>query len=383
MVARMRDILKFSAAVLVVLPTLFVGAEGSADEDAAVCQAQVEALGDTPDRDAAVAALMDGFDFGCFGGSGCTSHLCVAVTKFESIDDEDELRRETAVVVGLVQDFALSLPQLEALAPMRTEFQRWSILGALVLEQREDEIPRLLGTTDNIWVISNGRLFGGRPPHVPPEEVDLFAMVEEGCAVAGPACRTNFDVASDAATAVNLQRRIVARLSLPGRVELAERTRRADARWSAYFSSARSQLPWELLLNSALYDADREPLAIKGPPTSQWIVMHPSLGVAYTTNRSDDIDQAIVLELVGYYRWRWGGENKAEIRRPFGGSLVLSFDGRDDPAIGAMVHLPRNWSLGGTIDRDENFSLLLSLDVVKFIQSNEQVRRVLTGDSLF
>jgi hypothetical protein len=381
MTGRLIDALRAMAILGCALATL-VAAEAAAD-DAELCQVVLGELGDAPDADAAIETFMNGLDFGCFGGDGCTTALCAAVARFEELVEPDELRRETVVVAGLVQDFAMAVPRDDALAPMHAEFQRWRPLGPLVLEQREAEIPALVGSTDNIWVVSDGKLFRGRPAGSPPAEIDLLAIIDAGCAVPGPACRAGFDLAADAATAVNLQRRIVARLSLPERVELADKARRADARWGAYFRSGRSQLPWELLLNSRLHERDRDALTIDGPPNAQWILLHPSLGATYTANRDDDIQQAIVLELVGYYAWRWGSEDEAEVRRPLGGSLVLSFDGDDDPALGAMIHLPRNWSIGGTIDRDENVSVLLSLDVAKLIQSNDQVRRVLTGGSAF
>ncbi len=349
-------------------------------EDVEICRGIDQDLGPAPDADAAIAAFMDGLDFGCFGQTGCATTLCAAVASFEAIDDEATLRQETGAVAEQVDDVAMSLPEVAALAPLRETFIRWRILGQLVLDGREDEIPALIGTNDNIWGVVDGKLFAGRPANAPPAEIDLFALIDDACVEPGPACRAGFELAGNAAAAVNLQRRIVARLSLAERVDIAERSRRADARWSSFFGAARSQLPWELLINSRLYDAERDPLAIEGPPSAQWIVLHPSVGVGY---READFNQALVLELVGYYRWEWGGENKDRVSWPFGGSLVLSFDGDDDPAFGAMLHLPRNWSLGATIDRDENVSFLLSVDLAKLFQSDTQVRRVMTGGSLF
>ena len=306
-----RTLRLWTIALLIALAPQIGLAQPAIAEDVEICRGIDQDLGPAPDADAAIAAFMDGLDFGCFGQTGCATTLCAAVASFEAIDDEATLRQETAAVAEQVDDFAMSLPEVAAptttLAPLRETFTRWRILGPLVLDGREDDIPALIGTSDNIWVVADGKLFAGRPASAPPAEIDLFALIDDACVVPGPACRAGFELAGDAATAVNLQRRIVARLSLAERVDLAERSRRADARWSSFFGAARSQLPWELLINSRLYDAERDPLAIEGPPSAQWIVMYPSVGVGY---READFEQALVLELVGYYRWEWGGENK-------------------------------------------------------------------------
>ena len=62
--------------------------------------------------------------------------------------------------------------------------------------------------------------------------------------------------------------------------------------------------------------------------------------------------------------------------------LLLQRAPDDDPALGALLHLPRDPWLGATIDRDQTVAFLLSVDLFKLFQSDAQIRRAMTGTLL-
>lgn len=71
----------------------------------------------------------------------------------------------------------------------------------------------------------------------------------------------------------------------------------------------------------------------------------------------------------------WRGAPGFLDRFPLGGSLLMGFDGDDDPGLGLVAHLPRNWSIGAMIDRGGAVTALVSVDVAKFFTDAEAQQR--------
>ena len=95
-----------------------------------------------------------------------------------------------------------------------------------------------------------------------------------------------------------------------------------------------------------------------------------------------DLEEALVLELVGFYRWRWGGDDEATMKKPFGASLIATWTGPSDLGYGVMIHLPKNWSLGVTrreIAGIDETTYLLSVDLGKFLVDERRLREDLIG----
>ena len=140
-----------------------------------------------------------------------------------------------------------------------------------------------------------------------------------------------------------------------------------DARWRSYFADARSQYPWELFVNSWRYEETvRNREGISGPPAWQWIVLHPDVGLQYVDSAAagDRFKPALVLELIGYNRWTWGGDNRP--RNAWGASLVRTYaDTASVPSGGWGIAIHRHSKYTLTLNRLEGKTgVLFSIDLV-------------------
>ena len=73
-----------------------------------------------------------------------------------------------------------------------------------------------------------------------------------------------------------------------------------DRKWTAYFDDARLQFPWELALNGYLYkQSARKVGGFADPPSHQWIVLHPTVGLEYVRGAQSGsrFEPALVLEV--------------------------------------------------------------------------------------
>jgi hypothetical protein len=122
------------------------------------------------------------------------------------------------------------------------------------------------------------------------------------------------------------------------------------ARWEAYHfggGQGRAQLPWELLLNNAIYEqhlkqVDPAQLRWPEPPKGAVVLLHPSVGLNLKTVEGASSPLVGVVELLGYSRWKYDSKTQARSGE-WGASLVASYQSRDDAAdwgYGALVRLP-------------------------------------------
>lgn len=171
-----------------------------------------------------------------------------------------------------------------------------------------------------------------------------------------------------------------------GHIELIEK------RWQSYFDSSRVQFPWELALNSALFDRELERRrtdrnnpqgpGLAGPPSDQVIFLHPSVGLRAANTADRKLDQVVVLELAGYYRWTWRGANADGLA---GGSLIATWangGSEQRKGYGFMVHMPRNYSIGLVQERGngaKRVALVVSIDLGKLIQDPTAQKKKLLG----
>lgn len=114
----------------------------------------------------------------------------------------------------------------------------------------------------------------------------------------------------------------------------------ARLRWEVYMREGMSQFPWEAAFNSWTIGADD----IQFPPLRQWILLHPELGVAVSTNRLQEMTakESLSIELLGHLWYRWKNVEKPEAGlRWWGLSAVAAL--RDDlrPGIGLLAHYGR------------------------------------------
>lgn len=119
----------------------------------------------------------------------------------------------------------------------------------------------------------------------------------------------------------------------------------AQARWEIYLREGMSQFPWEAAFNSAMIGADN----IQYPPTRQWILMHPELGVEISTRSLKEVTakESLAVELFGHVWYRWRDLDKPERGlRWWGLSAAASLRGDLRPGIGFILHYGRFVTLG-------------------------------------
>jgi len=144
--------------------------------------------------------------------------------------------------------------------------------------------------------------------------------------------------------------------------------RDANVRWDNYMKNGYSQLPWEALLNGAVLN-----FHAFDPPDKQWIIVHPSLGLEFSTAafKTTEFQEALNLEILGFIAY-FGEQGKNFM----GASASIMM--RDDlgPGIGPVVHFAKNMSLGvAWHDTNDNDKLddppfvFMTVDLFRFLDT--------------
>jgi len=139
-----------------------------------------------------------------------------------------------------------------------------------------------------------------------------------------------------------------------------------EKQWDHYFNDARAQFIWELGFNAWRYKENNEGKeGLLSPPSYQWILLHPSVGLEYVgTKAGDRFRETVVLEGVGINTWTW---NDSKMKRPLGISVIGVYGDRSSVpqfGYGALFHYDNNLSLGVT-RRGSETGVILSLDLAK------------------
>jgi len=201
--------------------------------------------------------------------------------------------------------------------------------------------------------------------------VNLNAVLVKECAAGTPEAQCSEALRRAADVLIHtLQFQIVTTSLLNDqRAAFAQYMGELKGRWDSYFDKGRFQYPWELLINSKRYDRGGGGFA--QPPDDQWILLHPSVGYRYLNGSGKKLEQTLLLEVAGYYRWEWAGAEATKLR---GGSLVVSWADTATEfrrGIGFLVHMPKNYSLGLVQERGASghkIALVMSLDLGKVVQ---------------
>jgi len=202
------------------------------------------------------------------------------------------------------------------------------------------------------------------------QKVDLGGLLSRECkaVVAPERCNVALRVSARLRMAALLVQAVITELQAPSRSQGAATIDELDERWAVYFDKGRFQYPWELAVNSHRYHRDP---GFSGPPNDQWILLHPSVGYRYLNGSGKKLEQTLLLEVAGYYRWEWAGAEATKLR---GGSLVVSWADTATEfrrGIGFLVHMPKNYSLGLVQERGASghkIALVMSLDLGKVVQ---------------
>jgi hypothetical protein len=151
-----------------------------------------------------------------------------------------------------------------------------------------------------------------------------------------------------------------------------------DARWTHYFDTARLQFPWELYVNGLRHERNnRRAGGFADVPDDQWILLHPGVGLEYVRNAPSGsrFEPALVVELVGYNRWRWHADGT--MGTALGVSLIQTYSDRaglGSSRTGVMLHYDHKYSLALTRGDGET-GLMLSVDLSRLVTRVEEDAR--------
>ena len=326
--------------------------------------AQVCVVGEVATPDAAVAAIERLEQAGCLGRPACESPICKTLNKVLA----DKQPTPAAVAAALRQ----LVVEAKKAADASPEAEPLATQVGLSLANFVDS-----GTTAAAaWTVEQDFVLFADEPH----QIDVKAWVSK-CSNA-PTCTTAAGQAQKVLELARLTGRVLTKAREEKRNEFGRRLDALDKQWRAYLSSSRGQYPWELALNSGLY---RKTAQFDAPPTSQWIVAHPGAGYEMTRNAVDrQPSESLLLELAGMYRWAW---EDTKMKQRWGGSVTLAWrdagEGRQKLGYGVLAYLPRASTVGYVWrpqDGQDEHSLVLSADLVKFIRGTEGLKeRLIAG----
>jgi hypothetical protein len=342
------------------------------------------------DPEAAAVGLAEAQLAGCFGidaapfcaTGGPADTVCLAIRGWALGYQEPEpdllaLCEAAGALTAWLAEVAGTLPPSPAVATVGRRLADWQVdcrdpIGHALVES---------GAAD--WQVGGDLVaFGGA------DQVDVLAAVDAAC----PADAAGAVLADCVATTrshfvllalIGLQHDINSRLLGENLAATVQYVVDLDTRWDQYFTRGRALLPWEVALNGRLARPER---GFNEPPSYQLILLHPSPVVTTSGFRHGSMVAGIALDLVGVYAWRWEGTRmRSPVAMPgwlgdlpLGGALTLVVDGNDDPGLGLVAYLPRNWSLGAAVKSDGDVRLLLSVDLAKLLIDPESQRQRLT-----
>ncbi len=189
---------------------------------------------------------------------------------------------------------------------------------------------------------------------------------------------------------INLVVRIDSRLEGPFLLQHFAEGRVRLQRWEAYRDQAHSLYWWEVFVNGALMDGsllspDDTALCEKENgtavgfcrvPTRQLILLHPEAALRFsrTASKTSELKPALVVELVGWYRWSWASETSAEMRGRTGVSLAATYTATDkegELGYGPMFHW-NDFSFAVTKAKGGRWSLVLNMPLGEKLYARKQ-----------
>jgi hypothetical protein len=314
------------------------------------------------DAAAAVKGIDDLLLKDCLGGKSCQTDECKFIAKLENADagvqpSKEQISDRILIALRKLHDRANTLDEGKlGVAQLRGMLARWRIpsLGAV----REDSVAVPTRLNNREWQGSQFDLF----LHT-PFELNLEKAFQADCKAAEQ-CDVSFKSAVEVYTLSALVHRALERSVRDDIAAIGTMLKVYDARWTAFHTKSRAVFPWELVVNNLSYKSASA--GFSGPPNWQWLFLHPSAAVAYDDKQDDKMQEAVLLDVVGRYRWTWGGKNGAEITHAWGAALAMSWTG-DDVGYGVAVHLPQNWSIGVTRSKDDQTQILFSVEFAQFV----------------
>lgn len=156
----------------------------------------------------------------------------------------------------------------------------------------------------------------------------------------------------------------------PERLETLKKLKRLRADWDPFLEQMKGQTGLELLINRHAYRNDTDKFS--GPPSSQWIVLHPTVLIENVSAAADgeNTQEALGLEIIGVNWWK---QDKWYV--PSGASVLAVYSDRsevNDVGYGVALHFLSNYTIGYTNHGGED-GVFVSVDIIKLFQNKKNV----------
>lgn len=156
----------------------------------------------------------------------------------------------------------------------------------------------------------------------------------------------------------------------PERIETLKKLKKLRADWDPFLEQMKGQTGLELLINRHAYRNDTD--TFSGPPSSQWIVLHPTVLIENVSAAADgeNTQEALGLEIIGMNWWK-----QDKWYAPSGASVLAVYSDRtdvDDVGYGVALHFLSNYTIGYTNHGGED-GFFVSVDIIKLFQDKKNV----------
>lgn len=156
----------------------------------------------------------------------------------------------------------------------------------------------------------------------------------------------------------------------PERLKTQKNLKKLRADWTPFLEQMKGQTWLELLINRRAYKNDSD--TFSGPPSSQWIVLHPTVLIENVAAAADgaNTQEALGLEIIGMNWWK---QDKWYV--PSGTSALAVYSDRPDikdVGYGVALHFQSNYTIGYT-NHDGEDGFFVSVDLIKLFQNKEKV----------
>ncbi len=311
----------------------------------------------------------------CLGGAPDTMPVSVAVRKILDVPRVESDRFRPAAEAALEQ---ISAHVVELHGKLDSGLLK-EVIDQIALARS------LLGTGQTpavpaAWELDQGRVF--------VISVPLQQVVTRACTTVSADCRQQFELVREVVRITSLTRAALSVSETPVMIAHLRETSRRARMWDEYFTSARSQYLWELMLNGRLMPDSRENVGgvkrgFRNVPTSQLMLLHPTVAMEYSDAEPEGNRFAgvAIIDVIGYNRWGWKPDGTMGFA--VGGSVIAAVGDHvntNDVRWGVMLHLDHRWSVGATFGGD-NTAVIVSPDVAQLWSkvSSLRKRRLMTG----
>jgi hypothetical protein len=313
----------------------------------------------------------------CLGGTADTAQISMAVRKVltSQPDDKDLLRPAVANALALVDEELGKIITPESHNVLREVRQQVEVVRATL---GSGKTPAL----SVAWQVNTG----GRLAIV---SISLQTVVDGACTTRDAACTRAFDDVKEVLRFAHLTSFSLERSESPIMEGIRAENNKRLKSWDEYFSRGRSQYIWELALNGFRLSDTRQEITpgVKGGfrevPRDQIMFLHPNVALEYAQAEAEGnkFNGTVLVDLVGYNRWRWKPDGSMGFA--LGGSLLMAASDHaitDDVALGFMVHVNNRWSLG-MVFGGEDPTWVVSADVAQLWTKVSEVTKgkLMTG----